>query len=105
MIAMAGGTMDKDAISKVEIDTAGQLHVVPASRSFPLIYREAVEVDWDGERRSLHSPRPREWSYSRWFQQILASARAQGVSLYLSPDTEWLNVEPSVKAELLQVAE
>ena len=102
---MAGETMDKDAISKVEIDDAGKLHVFPAGRSFPLIYREAMEVNWDAERRSLHSPRPREWSYSRWFQQILASAREQGVSLYLSADTKWLNIEPSVKTELLQAAE
>jgi hypothetical protein len=97
--------MDKDAISLVEIDAVGQLHIVPASRSFPLIYREGMEVNWHGERRSLHSPRPREWSYSRWFRQILSSAREQGVSLYLSEDTKWRNIEPSVKAELLQAAE
>jgi len=97
--------MEQDEIATIEIDADGQLHVVPASRSFPLVYREAMEVHWDGERRSLHSPRPRDWSYSRWFHQILASACEQGVSLYLSANTKWLNIEPSVKTELLRAAE
>ena len=50
---MAGETMDKDAISKVEIDDAGKLHVFPAGRSFPLIYREAMEVN--GMQSADHS--------------------------------------------------
>ena len=97
--------MVQDAIAKVEIDADGRLHVVPARCSFPLIYREAMEVHWDGERRSLHCPRPREWSYFRWFQQILAAAREQGVRLKISENTEWLNVAPSVEAELRRTDE
>lgn len=69
------------------------------------IYANVLEFDESGERRSLHSPRPREWSYCRWFQQILASAREQGVSLYFVANTEWINVEPSVRADLLRAYE
>ena len=74
--------MDRDEIAEIVIDAAGQLHVVPASHAFPYIYREAMEVHWDPERHSLYSPPPREWSYSRWFQQILVAAREQGCELY-----------------------
>jgi len=67
--------MGRDEIAEIEIDAAGQLHVVPASQAFPYIHREAMEVHWDPERNSLHSPPPRKWSYTRWFQQILAASK------------------------------
>lgn len=91
--------MKQDTIDVIEIDGAGQLHVVPSSHSFPYIYREAVEVNWDTVRLSLYSPKPREWSYSQWFQQILQAARAQGCELRLAERTQWLNVDPVIKAE------
>jgi hypothetical protein len=95
--------MERDTIAELEIDTAGKLHVVPSTHAFPYIYREAMEVHWDPSRRSLYSPIPREWSYSRWFQQILAAAREQGCELQLAPSTKWHNIDLGVKAELSQV--
>jgi hypothetical protein len=56
----------------------------------------------DSERRSLHSPKPRDWSYARWYQQILAAAREQGCELRPTASTKWVNIDPGVKAELLQ---
>ena len=94
--------MERDTIAELEIDIAGKLHVVPSSHAFPHIYREAMEVDWDSARGSLYSPTPREWSYSRWLQQILAAAREQGCELQLAASTKWFNIDPGVKAELLQ---
>ncbi|MBA3493906.1 MAG: hypothetical protein H0T87_07295 [Gammaproteobacteria bacterium] len=96
--------MERDTIAELEIDATGKLHVVPSTRAFPCIYREAMEVHWDAARHSLHSPTPREWSYSRWFQQILSAAREQGCELKLAASTQWLNIDPGVKAEFLQVA-
>ena len=95
--------MERDTIAELEIDADGKLHVVPSSRAFPYIYREAMEVHWDPARRSLFSPAPRDWSYSRWLQQILDAAREQGYELELSASTKWLNMDSGVKAELLQV--
>ena len=96
--------MELDTIAELEIDTAGKLHVVPSTRSFPYIYREAMEVHWDPARRSLHSPTPRDWSYSRWLRQILDAARGQGCELQFAPSTNWVNIDAGVKAELLRVA-
>ena len=95
--------MERDTIAELEIDAAGKLHVVPSTHAFPYAYREAMEVQWDLERRSLYSPIPREWSYARWLQQILATAREQGCELQLAASTKWVNIDPGVKAELLQV--
>jgi hypothetical protein len=95
--------MERDTIAELEIDPAGKLHVVPSTRAFPYVYREGMEVHWDPARCSLYSPAPREWSYSRWLQQILDAAREQGCELQLATSTKWLNIDPGVKAELLQV--
>jgi hypothetical protein len=94
--------MRHDTIAEIEIDGDGRLHVVPTAHTFPYIYREGVEVNWDDSRRSLHSPKPREWSYARWFSHILATASSQGCELQVAPGTRWLNIDPGTKAEVLQ---
>jgi hypothetical protein len=94
--------MDQDWIERIEIDGDGRLLVVPANYEFPLIYRAGMEVDWDSKRRALHSPKPREWSYSRWYEQILAAAAQEhGCELRLTDDTEWVNIEPDMREVLL----
>ena len=95
--------MRQDTIAAIEIDGAGQLHVVPSSQTFPYIYREAMGVNWDPVRLSLHSSKPREWSYSRWFKQILAAAHAQECDLRLSDTTQWLNVDPGIRDEFFRI--
>ena len=96
--------MELDIIAELEIGEDGRLHVVPSTHAFPYIYREAMQVHWDSARRSLYSPCPREWSYARWFKQILAAAREQGCKLQVTGTTKWINVDSSVKAAILEVA-
>lgn len=93
-----------DTVARVEIDPEGRLHVYPASATFPLAYREAMEVAWEPSRGSLHSPVPREWGYGRWLQQILALASEQGVRLLVTPSTEWSNVPAGIRSELQSIA-
>lgn len=92
--------MTQDQIAEVRIDEDGRLCVVPTSASFPYIYREAMEVHWDDNSRFLYSPKPREWSYVRWFQQILAAAREQSSLLRLTSTTKWSGVPESIRAEI-----
>lgn len=73
--------MQKDTIEAVGIDEGGSLWVKPAVATFPLIYREAVEVHWNAERQRLYGPKPSEWTYVAWFRQIRNAAREQGVEL------------------------
>ena len=92
--------MNTDSVKRVEIDEAGRLLVFPCTHTFPLIYREGVEVHWDESLRALYSPTPREWSYARWFRHILDTAG----TLQLAKQTEWRNVSDALKSELLEAA-
>lgn len=93
--------MITDQIRDVEIDADGRLRIRPAEQDLAHIWRAAMEVHWDPDTRTLYSPRPREWSYPRWFRQIVAAARDEyGVTLRLSPETQWLNVPLDIRAEI-----
>jgi len=92
--------MTKDVIAAIEIDEQGALHVHPATQQFPHAYREAMDVAWNGDKRTLSSPKPRQWSYGRWFQQSLKLASAQGVQLRLDHQTQWRNVPDEIKQEI-----
>jgi Integron Cassette Protein Hfx_Cass5 len=89
--------MRKDAIEAVGIDEQGSLWVKPATAAFLYVYREAMEVGWDVERRCLYSPTPREWSYAAWFKRIIDAAREQGVELELNHTTSWSGIEPDLR--------
>ncbi|RYG87674.1 MAG: hypothetical protein EON59_06735 [Alphaproteobacteria bacterium] len=92
--------MKTDKIVEVGIDGEGSLWVKPADARFPYIYREAMEVGWDGNRQCLFSPRPREWSYVDWFRQILAGAKAQRTTLLLDTHTQWRAIDADLKKEI-----
>ena len=92
--------MDADIIAEVGIDAERRLFVRPATATFPHICREAMDVHWDPTHRRLHSPVPREWTYLRWFQQILAAAAEQSHDLRVTATTTWTNVRSDVKAEI-----
>src|SRR4051812_29135295 len=89
--------MRTDWIEEVGIDQDGGLWVRPATASFPYIYREAMEVRWDAERRRLYSPKPREWSYVAWFTQIICGAHYQGVDLEIGQTTRWSDIAPDLQ--------
>ena len=96
--------MDRDSVARIEIDTAGRLHVVPSSHEFPFIYRAGKEVGWDPQRRSLHSPNPRECTYTWWFEQILAAVSEEyGCNLVVTESTQWINIDPGTKAGLVSI--
>lgn len=89
--------MRTDTIEAVGIDGDGSLWVEPTSATFPLIYREAMEVYWDAERLRLYTPKPREWAHGAWFKQIRDAARQQGVELQLGPATTWSDIDPEMQ--------
>ena len=92
--------MTTDSIAEVGIDEQERLYVRPATAAFPYIYREAVEVHWEPGRHHLYSPKPREWSYLRWFQQIISAAELQAYDLRLTNSTAWSNVSSDLRAEI-----
>ena len=50
--------MERDVISENGIDDKGQLYVMPYTKTFPYIYREAMEIHWDENEKHLFAPPP-----------------------------------------------
>lgn len=98
--------MTKDQITDVEIDSEGRLRIRPLKEDLPHIWRAAMEVYWDPATRTLYSPKPREWTYVMWFQQLVdAAADEYGVYLALSANTRWSNVTAELRSEIERLPE
>jgi hypothetical protein len=94
------------AVSKIRIDDAGRLHVIPASnpsKMFRFVYRAAMGVEWDEEEQGFYTPVPQELSYADWWSTVLAAVKSEmGVSLTLETSTVWENVSPSLQQIIRQ---
>jgi len=93
-----------DTIKEIGIDESGRLCVAPSSETFAFIYREALEVGWEPNGCFLYSPKPREWTYTQWFQQIVSAARVQGCVLKIGLTTNWRNVPTELRDEISEWA-
>lgn len=94
--------MERDEIAEISIDESRHLIIRPKTKHFPYIYREAMEVHWDSNGLFLYSPPPRDWSYLRWFQQIMNAAREQSCQLYISDNTQWKGISDDLRGEIIQ---
>ena len=95
---MASG---EDRIAEVRIDDEGRLRVRPQTVDLPDIFRSGMEVHWDPSTRTLYTPKPREWTYPKWFHHLVHAALDEcGVRLVLSTETRWLNVPEEVRREI-----
>ncbi len=91
----------KDIILKVEIDNSGLLHLTPEKSKFTLIYRTATEVHWDNDKKTLYSPKPRDWSYLDWFLHIIGVIKTEyQTELKLTDNTEWINIPTELKNKI-----
>lgn len=97
--------MQDETIAEVGVDEEGRLYVRPSAMSFDYIYRAAMEVHWDAVERRLFSPKPREWTYTQWFAQIVAAAADEyGVCLKVTPTTVWSNVPDQLRSAIAESA-
>ncbi|PSK80317.1 hypothetical protein CLV93_11820 [Prolixibacter denitrificans] len=93
--------MQTDNIKSIEIDREGKLHVVTDMTTYPMIYRTATEVHWDVDKHSLYSPKPREWSYIKWYNHILDVCETEcSCRLLLTAETTWVNVPDELRDEM-----
>jgi hypothetical protein len=93
--------LERDSIVQIEIDNLGQLHLKPERSKFTLIYRSATEVHWDVNKMTLYSPKPRDWSYLKWYLHILSVIKTEcSVLLELTNKTEWVNIGVELRAEI-----
>ena len=60
-----------------------------------------MQVYWDEEQKRLLSPKPQDWTYVDWFNQIIRAAADEcGTWLRLTPDTVWSDVPEELRAEM-----
>jgi hypothetical protein len=90
----------EDLILEIGIDSEERLYVKPSKQSFPMIYREAMEVNWNPEQFYLFGAKPRKWSYPEWFQQIISAASIQGTKLMLNKNTKWVNIPSDLQHQI-----
>jgi len=90
----------EDKIEEIGIDDEGRLYLKPSSTSFPMIYREAMEVHWNNERGYLYGGIPSKWSCLDWYHQILNAAQEQGCKLSFSSCVSWVNVPSELRAQI-----
>ena len=95
--------MHHDAIAEIGIDDKGCLYVTPLTKTFPYVYREAMEINWHDKGHYLHAPPPPRAQLAQpitWFWQILDAAKAQGCELHLKPETKWHNIPIQLREEI-----
>lgn len=91
-------------IAEIFIDEQRKLCVRPElPHGFPEIYRAGMEVHWCDATRCLYSPVPREWSYTRWYEQIVSAVLGEyGVQLVATARTTFDNVPGDVQKFAVQ---
>jgi hypothetical protein len=98
--------MESLEVAEISIDADGRLLIRPreAARSFEYVYRAGAEVTWDEARSSFACPTPREWPYSRWFQQARDAVRGElGLEFKITSHTAWTNVTDAVREDICSV--
>jgi hypothetical protein len=93
--------MEHDEIIEIGIDSEERLYLVPKLKEFLFIYREAKEVSWSSDRKSLYSPKQKEWSYIHWYKQIIFAVKEQSCILSISKNVKWVSIPESLKLEIL----
>ena len=91
----------EDRVIEIGIDEEGRLYVKPSKATFPMIYREAMDVHWNSEQSYLYGAKPRKWDYLQWFQQIIKAASEQGCELIVSPNVTWVNISGELQQQIL----
>jgi hypothetical protein len=95
--------LDLDEILEIAIDESERLLIKPKNTKFTLIYRTATEVHWDEKLLSLYSPKPREWTYFKWYQHILNIAEVEcNTKLILTSRTIWTNITNELKKQIIE---
>jgi hypothetical protein len=89
-------------ISDIGIDSSGKLYIKPDTEKFDLIWRSATEVQWDLNNGYLYSPKPREWTYFKWYKHIVSTIEIEyNRKLKITTKTKWNLIGDDLKNEIV----
>jgi hypothetical protein len=90
-----------ELIAEIGIDISERLYIVPTKQEFSMIWRSAAEVHWNLDKKCLYSPKPRKWSYYKWYCHIISMVKIDySCKLYVSENTIWTNIPQSLKCQI-----
>jgi hypothetical protein len=96
--------MDQRAISKILVNSAGALFVVPESKDdtrCEYIYREANGLRWDKSLQAFHAYEPGRWQHDELLRHIATTVRsAFDEDLRVTEATVWEGIAPELEARL-----
>ncbi len=93
---------EQDEIIEIGIDEKARLYLKPLSKTFPFIYREAMEVHWDEGGNFLYGPKPRGWTYVEWYNQIIKAAKMQSCILVITGETQWVDIPDELQSAIIE---
>jgi hypothetical protein len=99
--------MDRETITKIEVNDTGELLLSLESNGDPTyqyIYRAASGVYWDQDKYGFKStPMKKDRSCFQWYNQIISAVKSElGVEMILSKNVSCTNLAEKDKAEILQ---
>jgi len=82
--------MEIEEIKKIYINEKGCICIQPQKKSFDMIYRGAMGIQWDDNKKCLTHEKTQKWSLVQWYKQILRATKNEyGIILKITPHTEY----------------
>lgn len=84
--------MKDEEILEIGITDLNRLYLKTKACTYPLIYREAAEIDWDKSLNALVGGPKREMTFVFWFLHIFITLKNLGYKLHITQETYWENI-------------
>jgi hypothetical protein len=94
-------------VAEISVDDDGRLLIRPweANDAYQYVYRAAAQISWDPAIACFVCPKPREWSYTRWFRHARDAIRSElGCDFEITDRTAWTNVPDVLRDEISSVS-
>jgi hypothetical protein len=91
--------MKEISIVRLEVLSSGEMIIEPDTSetgSFEYIYRAAVGVYWNEDRKAFVTPPAKTRSYGEWLQMARSAVASElGLDLKVTDSTQLINLPPS----------
>lgn len=99
--------MKKVEITEISITETGELLIKPKENKdnfFQFIYRTATGINWDDKKQSFKTPKPKERSYTDWYENIIDSVIDEmGEKLEVTSETKYNNLPDELITAIINI--
>ena len=98
--------MSNEEIKKIWIDKSNRLCIQPQKVTFEMIYRSAMGVYWDVSEHYLYPLSVGSWQPIKWYYHIVDAVKNEyNYQLYITSNTQWENINESLKQSIINSKE